>query len=82
MTNDLTEIQITAFKEKGFIHLDSFLPHALCSNLRTEVDDLVSKREKQETPLVISYHEMGMLTSYPPMISIIQQLIDLSPFLV
>lgn len=74
MTNHLTEKQIIAFKEKGFIQLDSFLPEDLCSNLRVEVDELVCKRKKQEAPLVISYHEMGMLTSYPPMISIIQQL--------
>ena len=73
MTNHLTEKQIIAFKEKGFIQLDSFLPEDLCSNLRVEVDELVCKRKKQEAPLVISYHEMGMLTSYPPMISIIPQ---------
>ncbi|NRA39449.1 MAG: phytanoyl-CoA dioxygenase family protein, partial [Planctomycetes bacterium] len=65
------------FEEQGYIVLPNFLDEDHQQRLRNDVDAMTDERENVEwhkqTPLV-SYKELGLLTSHPKTISALQQL--------
>lgn len=74
MSNLLTQDQRAFFDVEGYLTLEGFLLPDLCEALRLEVDGLMSRRARQEQPLIVSYRDLGMLTSHPAMMEPLEQL--------
>ncbi len=86
--NNLTSSQLEEFQELGFLILPSFLPSELVESLKPEVDYWVNKGLRKESiahvksikdssppPIMeIELKEHGWLISYPPLMSILSQL--------
>ena len=62
------------FRRDGYLILERFLEPAYNDRLIAEVDALTADRENGGEPLPISFREMGLLTSHPPMMAMIESL--------
>ena len=62
------------FRRRGYLILAGFLEPAYNDRLIAEVDALMADRAKGEQPLLTSRREMGLLTSHPPMMALIESL--------
>ena len=67
--------QINYFRSEGYLILPSFLEKNHKNRLRKEVDNLMKDRNNNNEKLIVSYNEMGFLTSYPPMMEILEQIL-------
>lgn len=65
MANCLTDEEIERFHEEGFLLFEGLLDADHCKRLADDVDRLEADREKGEKPMVITYRELGLLTSEP-----------------
>ena len=69
--------QLETFNEQGYLVLPSFLDADHCQRLRKDVDQLNADREtkpREELPHLVSYPELGLLTSDPALMEQLQSL--------
>jgi hypothetical protein len=62
------------FHREGYVVLPSFFDPEHNGRLLAEVDELMQHRAAKDHRLIVSYPEMGRLTSHPPIIERLQQL--------
>jgi len=85
----LTKQQVLDFKKEGYLILPSFLPENLVNSLKAEVDRWVDQgfrqksiagcKEKHPPELMeLELGEHGWLISYPPLMTILEQLMGTS----
>ena len=74
MVETLSAAQQAGFETEGYLVMEGFLDDEECTLLRREVDDLVRRRARGEQPLIVSYRQMGLLTSQPSMMEPLRQL--------
>ena len=72
--NGLSQKQTENFQHDGYLILEEFLTAKHNKRLIDEVDQLVTERRNGSNPLLTSYREMGLLTSYPPIMAMIESL--------
>ena len=70
----LSSEQQARFETGGYLVLEGFLDAEECNLLRREVDHLAQQRAAGARPLIVSYRQMALLTSHPPMMARLQQL--------
>ena len=70
----LTGARQAQFADTGYLVLERFLDGGHCSALRSEVDALVLRRRSGEQPPVVSFRELALLTSHPPLMDMLLQL--------
>lgn len=71
----LSEDQEKFFHREGYLVLPSFLEMDYDGRLIREVDELVIDRMNHDHRLIVSYSEMGLLTSHPPMMDKLEKLL-------
>lgn len=75
MPNCLTEAEIERFHEEGYLAFEGLLDADHCTRLADDVDRLEQDREKKDTrPAVVSYRELGLLTSEPKVMDRVEDL--------
>ena len=74
MAESLSAKQLAGFETDGYLVLEGLLDAEECDLLRAEVDYLVQRRTAGEQPLIVSYPRMALLTSHPPAMTPLQQL--------
>ena len=74
MAETLSTEQQARFETDGYLVLEGLLDAEECDLLRAEVDHLVRQRAAGEQPLIVSYPRMALLTSHPPTMTQLQQL--------
>lgn len=62
------------FHREGYLVLPGFLDEDFNNRLMGEVDELMDHRAAKDHRLIVSYPEMGQLTSHPPIIERLQAL--------
>ena len=62
------------FAREGYVMLPGFLDEAFNERLKGDVDRLMNDREEQRASHIVSYRELGLLTSHPPLIEMLKQL--------
>ena len=55
------------FHREGYLVLPGFIANDFNERLIEEVDELIRHREAGDNRLLVSYREMGLLTSHPPL---------------
>ena len=70
----LTQDQVELFHEEGYTILPGIIEPDYCERLVAELDDMMQTRAQGDDGFVVSYREMGLLTSHPPVIAIVGQL--------
>ena len=70
----LSAQQTEDFERDGYVVLEGFLEPGYNHRLIAEVDELMADRAKGARPLLTSYREMGLLTSHPPMMAMVESL--------
>ena len=70
----LSAQQTDDFQRDGYVVLEGFLAPGYNERLIAEVDELMADRANGAKPLLTSYREMGLLTSHPPMMAMIESL--------
>ena len=70
----LSTQQTEHFQREGYVILEGFLEREYNDRLIAEVDELMADRANGGKPLLTSYREMGLLTSHPPMMAMIESL--------
>ena len=55
------------FHREGYLVLPGFIANDFNERLIVEVDELMRHREAGDNRLLVSYREMGLLTSHPPL---------------
>ena len=63
--NYLTSDDIDHFNQEGCLIFEGLLDHALNQRLKADVDQLMVERQKGERPILMTYPELGPLTSKP-----------------
>ena len=63
--NYLTSDDIDHFNQEGYLIFEGLLDHALNQRLKADVDQLMVERQKGERPILMTYPELGPLTSEP-----------------
>ena len=77
MANEnLSPEQIEFFTREGYILLPGLIEREYRSRLVSEVDAMMGHREDGDNRLIVSYREMGLLTSHPPAMAMLEQLMD------
>ena len=80
MPNCLTETEIERFHEEGYLVFEGLLDADHCKRLANDVDQLEKDREETGTrPTVVSYRELGLLTSEPKVMGRVEDLMG-TPF--
>jgi hypothetical protein len=75
MPNCLTETEIERFHEEGYLVFEGLLDTDHCKRLANDVDQLEKDREETGTrPTVVSYRELGLLTSEPKVMDRVEDL--------
>ena len=74
MAEILSDAQRAGFETDGYLVLEGFLDAEECSLLRGETDHLARRHAAGERPLIVSYRRMALLTSHPPLMTRLQQL--------
>ncbi|NKB72260.1 MAG: phytanoyl-CoA dioxygenase [Candidatus Latescibacteria bacterium] len=62
------------FQREGYLILPSFIEPDYNARLIDEVDQLVEHRQAKERRHLVSYREMGLLTSHPPLMDKLENL--------
>ena len=70
----LSAQQTEHFQHEGYVILEGFLERESNDRLIAEVDGLTADRANGARPLLTSFREMGLLTSHPPMMAMIESL--------
>jgi hypothetical protein len=77
MTNCLTEVEIERFNEEGYLAFEGLLDSAHCKRLADDVDRLEADRQiKDAPPRIITYRELGLLTSEPKIMDRVEDLME------
>ena len=63
--NYLTSDDIDHFNQEVYLIFEGLLDHALNQRLKADVDQLMVERQKGERPILMTYPELGPLTSEP-----------------
>ena len=71
---ELTAAEKARFEKQGFLVLEGFLNAGECRPLEDEVDELTARRAAGERPMVVDYPALALLTSHPPMMALVGQL--------
>ena len=72
----LDTAQLDHFRHEGYLVLPDFIDPGFNQRLKDEVDIMMAHRDAGDMRMVVSYREMGMLTSYPPAMAILAHLMD------
>jgi len=75
MKSGLTPEDEEFFHSEGYLVLEGIIEPEYNERLIREVDELVAHRQDKDNRLLVSYFEMGMLTSYPPIIDRLEVLL-------
>ena len=80
MSGEINQMNMTLedeqfFHREGYLVLEGVIEQEYNARLIREVDVLIEDREKEDQRLLVSYPEMGMLTSYPPIIDRLEKLL-------
>ena len=70
----LSPEQVEFFHHEGYLIQEGFLDPDYNSRLIAEVDEFMEHRTKDDIRLLVSYPEMGLLTSHPPMMEMLEVL--------
>ena len=62
------------FAREGYIMLPGFLEDDFNERLKEDVDRLMRDRQEGSESYLVGYRELGLLTSHPPLIERLQQL--------
>ncbi len=62
------------FHREGYLVIPSFLKTEFNARLRTDLDQLMLDRKNKSERLLVGYPELGLLTSHPALIDILQTL--------
>ena len=73
-TASLSTEQVELFHREGYLIQEGFLESEFNSRLIAEVDELTRHRANDDRRLIVSYPEMGLLTSHPPMMDRLEPL--------
>jgi len=76
----LTADQIDFFNDQGYVLLPGLIEPNHRQRLIAEVEEMVAHRSAGDNRMIVSYDEMGMLTSHPPVIAMVEQLMGGTPF--
>ena len=76
MANCLTAEEIERFHEEGFLLFESLLDADHCKRLADDVNRLEAARAKDERPMIITYKELGLLTSEPKVMDRVEDLMN------
>jgi len=68
----LSEEDVEFFNREGYIVLEDFIDPDFNQRLIEEVDELMAHRKNKDHRLLVSYPQMGLLTSHPPMMDKIE----------
>jgi len=63
--NYLTSDDIDHFNQEVYLIFEGLLDHALNQRFKADVDQLMVERQKGERPILMTYPELGPLTSEP-----------------
>ena len=63
--NYLTSDDIDHFNQEVYLIFEGLLDHALNQHLKADVDQLMVEGQKGERPILMTYPELGSLTSEP-----------------
>ena len=63
--NHLTPDNIDRFNQEGYLIFEGLLDHAFNQRLKADVDQLMVERQQGERPILMTYPELGPLTSEP-----------------
>ncbi|MFT5367153.1 MAG: hypothetical protein ACI8V2_002111 [Candidatus Latescibacterota bacterium] len=75
MPNCLTEAEIERFHEEGYLAFEGLLDTDQCKRLADDVDRLEADRENKDArTMIVTYHELGLLTSEPKVMNRIEDL--------
>jgi hypothetical protein len=74
MADTLSAKQQAGFEADGYLVLEGLLDAEECELLRAEVDHVIRRRAAGEQPMIVSYPRMALLTSHPPAMTPVQQL--------
>ena len=61
------------FAREGYVMLPGFLDKAFNKRLKGDVDRLMKDREEQRASHIVSYRDLGLLTSHPPLIEMLKE---------
>ena len=64
------------FHREGYLVLPGFIEPDFNARLIEEVDELMVHREAKDNRFLVSYKEMGLLTSHPPLMDKLEVLMD------
>ena len=78
--NHLTPDDIDCFNQEGYLIFESLLDHDLNERLKADVDQLMADRQKGERPILMTYPELGPLTSEPSVVDRVADLMDRQKF--
>jgi len=63
----LSAADVKFFHREGYLILPSFIDSVYNARLIAEVDELLEHRQAEDHRFLVSYKEMGLLTSHPPL---------------
>ena len=77
MANCLTEEEIARFNEEGYFVFEGLLDTDHCKRLADDIDRLEKDRENKDArPMIITYSELGLLTSEPKIMDRVEDLME------
>ena len=71
----LTTDQIDSFNDQGYVLLPGIIEPEYGQRLIVQMDELIAHRSDGNERMIISYRELGMLTSHPPVVNMVEQLV-------
>ena len=73
-TRPVSKEDLDFFHREGYLILPRFLDTEFNIRLRADVDQLMQDRERKRERLLVAYPELGLLTSHPALMGILQTL--------
>ena len=74
MNHHVSKEDLEFFHHEGYLPLPGFLDADTNAKLRADVDQLMNDRGKDRARFLVAYHELGLLTSLPPLMDILGKL--------
>lgn len=74
--NDLSQEDIDRFWEDGYLIFEGLFDDDLNGRIKDDVDQLMMDRENKERPMLMTYPELGALTSEPLVVDRVADLMD------
>ncbi|MDA0711350.1 MAG: phytanoyl-CoA dioxygenase family protein [bacterium] len=75
MANCLTEVEMEHFHKVGYLVFEGLLDAEQCERLARDVDRLEADRQNPDArPMIVSYRELGLLTSEPKVMDRVEDL--------